>query len=994
MLLAAALVVAAPSVMAANATTPPGTGWNYSPNSTESQVQLPGEMVQSFAQTPDGFLWVGTSEGLLKFDGAHFARFSRENTPAIRENSVFSLLTSRAGDLWIGTDGGGLLEMHEGNFRAFTAADGLSDGFIRALAEDHSGTLWVATDSGLYRRVGDKFERRDDRADMPANAFHAVIEDHLGRIWTGAASLYVIEKGHAREFPLGGSRHRVKSVLETEDGSIWAGTVSGLYRLKPGQSVFRLVPGVIGTVRTLCAFPQHQLWAGTIGHGIYRIPLTSPAGRPGAAPTRLTAPSPLTSNTVFSTFTDKDKNVWIGTQVGALRLSSSPVHVVLLPQAADSDFGTVSVDTDGSLWAASNHLVHLIGNKAESARLPGIGSAHVRNVMRTRDGVLWAGTDGSGVYLISPTATTRYTTAQGLANNFVRGMLDASDGSQWIITDSGVSHFKDGRFHNFDMANGLSHFSTRAIIEDRRGDIWIGTESGITHLRNDQPIHDLVTETLKGEKVWAEHEDSDGGLWFGTRSNGLYRFRNGAMSRFSVSDGLGTDAIFSILEDANRHFWISDPLGVMLLNRDELDAHATNGTQPLSMRFFGVGASDQPTRLYGGTAPAGAITPSGEVWYPTNRGLWRIRPAEFNSIALSHLGFEEIRVDGKPVMAAPSITLPAGHARLEVAFQPVMLGPQENLRFRHRMDGFDKDWISTNSDQRSAAYTNLPSGRYTFIVEAWLMDHPERVIRSSFVVVKQPYFYQTTWFVMLCVLGVGIAILIAYRIRMRRVRSRFAVVLRERSRLAREMHDTLIQGCASVSAMLEAAWKCDADDHESRMHMIDYANVQLRATMDEARQAVWDLRREEESPHNIAVCLAQMAERLNQEYGVSVIHSSEGESFPIGVRDMHELMMVAREALLNAIMHGHPNQISATVRFTLEGLEMSLADDGVGFDPCTALANGHFGLRGMKERVQMLGGELSIGSQLGQGTRIRVTVRRTGLSRMAEDSPVDALGPH
>jgi ligand-binding sensor domain-containing protein/signal transduction histidine kinase len=975
------IAMAALSIEAQQATN--GTGsisneWNYASESFEPQNGLPGETVQSFAQTSDGFLWVGTSEGLLRFDGATFVRFTHENTPAIRENSVFCLLASRDGRLWIGTDGGGLVEMRNGVFRGYTALDGITDVFIRALYEDRSGHLWVATDSGLFEMTSGKLERVDNRPEMPAAAFHGLCEDHQGRIWAGAGHLYAIVHRHPVPYTLGGvdNRHRVKSIVETEDGSIWVGTVDGLYRMASVRDRFEPVPGVRGTVRTLREVVKGELWAGTIGQGIFRIRYQTP----GADVTRITAPSPLASNTVLSIFADDSKNLWIGTEVGMLHLSHSPVHVLLLPAAADSDFGTVSLDADGSLWAASNQLVHVNGGRTLPVQLPGVGDAHVRNVLRSRDGTLWIGTDGSGLFKVSRKGTVNLTTSQGLVNNFIRAMTEASDGSLWIGTDSGVTHITNGAFHNFTMENGLTHFSIRSILEDRRGDIWIGTESGVTHLHNERPVHDKVTEVLKGEKVWAEHQDPDEGLWFGTRTNGLYRFRNGMLTHYTAANGLASESIFSILEDSQRRMWFSGPLGVMLLNRDELDAQASHPEQRLSVHFYRADASERPTRFYGGTQPAGVITPSGEAWFPTNQGLWRFRPTELDPSMLTHLAISAILVDGRAVSQITALELAAGQSRVEIDFEPVLLSSQDDLRFRYRMDGFDKDWTYSATQQRSSTYTNLPAGGYTYEVEAWEIDHPERVVRASVSLVKLPYFYKTSWFIVLCLLLLGLISVAAYQIRLKQVHERFAAVLAERSRLAREMHDTLIQGCASVSAMLEAASSCERDDHESQIHMIDYANTQIRATMDEARQAVWDLRKNDKAPNDLATCLKQMTERVSREYGVRVNFRLEGEPFPIGQRTTHELIMVAREGLFNSVLHGRPKEIRTDLHFSAGALELVIADDGVGFESAATPTEGHFGLQGVRERVHRFGGRVEIQSRLEQGTRLSVSIPRSKLS--------------
>lgn len=952
---------------------------NYIAHSWLPQNGLPGETVQAFAQTPDGYLWVGTSEGLARFDGARFTLFARDNTPQMRENSVFCLLAERDGTLWIGTEGGGLVEMRDGRFQLYSAADGLTDGFVRSLFEDRSGALWVATDNGLFRKQGERLERIDNRPGMPANAFHGVLEDHRGRIWAGAPRLYAIINGEPREFALQGtdSQNRVKSILETADGSIWIGTVSGLHRLRPGADRFERVAGVWGTIRTLCAVSSGELWAGAIGQGIFRIHYNAHTSEAA----HMDAPSPEVSNTILSIFADDTGNLWLGTQVGMVRLNRTPVQVLSLPQAADSDFGTVSQDADGSLWAASNQLVHVQDDQAKPYHFAALGDARARNLLRARDGSLWIGTDGSGLFRISPQGTAHYTMQQGLPNNFIRCMIEARDGSLWIGMDEGVSRFDGRSFHNLTMQNGLVYFSTRAILEDRNGDIWVGTERGITPLHQGQPVHDAVTDGLTEEKVWALHEDTDGGLWLGTRTNGLYRYRDGVLTHYTISNGLASNSIFSILEDGSKHLWLSGPFGVMMVNRGELDAQARNPHQALSMRFYRGDAGDKPTLFYGGTQPAGVIVHGEEAWFPTNRGLWLIRPTEIYVPPLTHLVINTVSENGKAAPVGSPLTLPASASRVEFAYEPILLSSQENLEFHYRLVGFDNDWIPAGTDQRSAIYTNLPAGPYTFLVEAWQREHPGNRVQAALQVEKKSHFYRTLWFTGLCLFLLGVIAVVAYQMRIRQVHGRFAAVLAERTRLAREMHDTLIQGCAGVSAMLEAALECAPDDPDSREHMIEYASTQIRATMDEARQAVWNLRGNERAPENLAKSLRQMSERVSREYGVQAECSVDGTPFPIGQLATHELMMVAREGFYNAVLHGEPNRIAASLCFTARELSLEIADDGHGFDATAHAAEGHYGLRGLRERVSRIDGKVAIESQPGRGTTVRVLIPRQSLAR-------------
>jgi ligand-binding sensor domain-containing protein/signal transduction histidine kinase len=948
--------------------------WNYTVRSWQSQDGLPEETVQAFAQTPDGFLWVGTSGGLLRFDGARFKLFAHENTPAFGENSVFCLLAAHDGRLWIGTDGSGLIEWQNGAFHAYSAEKGQTSDFVRALAEDRNGLLWVATDDGLFWVRNGRLERADKPLGLPIFNVHAVMEDRTGRIWVGGARLYSLKDGQTREYSLpdNDSRNKVKSFLQTSDGTIWVGTVGGLYRLRPELDKFEPVPGVFGTIRSLRETPSGELWAGAIGEGIFRIR--------GNRVTRLQAPSPLVSNTVLSIFVDSERNLWIGAQAGMMRLSRTPVRVLDLPSAADSDFGTVALDSDGSLWAASNQLVHVIDGHAAPFRFPGLDQVRVRNVFRSRDGSLWIGTDGSGVYHLSPQATKHFTTREGLVNNFIRVFLESKDGSLWIGTDNGVSHLDKSGFHNFTGQNGLAYNSIRSLLEDRDGTIWIGTEHGLSRYRNGQFINDTITAALGDEKVWALHQDVDGGLWIGTRAHGLYRYRSGQLSHYTTANGLASDSIYCILEDKRGNFWFSGPSGVMLLNRNDLDAQARDKEHLLSLRIFKANEGGKPAQFYGGTQPAGALTSTGEAWFPTSQGLWSISPDELEHPSISKLNIDAVTVDGRPAPLTGTLNLDAGSRRVEIAYQPVSLGSQEELRFRYSLDGYDRSWTYANALQRIATYTNLPAGHYTFLVEAWETDQPGRASRASIGFVKKPYFYRTPWFIVLCALALALLAVSAYQVRMKQIHGRFKAVLAERTRLAREMHDTLIQGCVSISALLEAASSREVDDNESRLHLIDYAATQIRATVDEARQAVWNLRGEGQTLIDLETALKRMAERIGREHDVEVKYRFTGTPFAVNLPATHELMMVAREAVFNAILHGHAKEVAAEIRYTDESLSLSIQDNGRGFDAAEAFSDGHFGLRGMRERIHRFEGEFEIESIPQQGTRVRVVIPRAAIA--------------
>jgi ligand-binding sensor domain-containing protein/signal transduction histidine kinase len=951
----------------AAAATPPG----FTRKLWQTQDGLPEQTVPAFAQTADRYLWIGTTGGLMRFDGAHFTIFDHENTPELKENSIFALMASRDGSLWIGTEGGGLVRYRAGQFQAYGAQEGLSDGFVRVLHEDRAGTIWVGTDNGLLRFKSNGFERVDNYDQMPPIAVHDIAEASDGGLWVGGSRLLRFNGSAVREYHLegGASENRVKSILETSDHTVWVGTVSGLHRLRPGATKFERVEGIKGTVRVLRQISDGTLWIGTIGEGI-RIVKADKF-------TAMTAPESLPSNTVLNIFEDDEKNLWIGTQAGALRLTRTPVSIVPLPEAADSDYGTIYQDRDDTLWVVSTDVFRLRNGIAALYRFPGLAHTPVRNVYRDRGGALWLGTDGVGVIRLENNRIMRLTTRDGLVNNFVRDMLQSRDGSMWIATDEGVSRWTPRGITNYQMRDGLSYFSTRALLEDRNEDIWIGTDRGLNHLHGNKFVHDGVTDALSQEKVWAIHEDIDGGLWFGTRNDGLYRWKNNRLAHYTTDQGLASNSIYQILEDQKGSFWMSGPNGISLLNRYELDMAAANPSQHLSLTLYGISDEVETTQIYGGRQSSGCLGTQGDVWFPSNKGPIHIVRNVVPSTPLPPVVIQEVLVDGRREQAGGALAIEPGRSRLEISYAPILLHSQDGARFRYKLEGFDKNWTDASS-RRVATYTNLPVGTYTFRVAAFEVNNPQAVSETSLSIFRKPHFYQTFWFVACSVVIVLAAVVAVYRFRLWQIKMRFEAVLDERTRLAREMHDTVIQGCASVSALLEALSSLNRPDERLTRDLLDHARTQVRSTIDEARQTVWNLRQQKPSDDMLGTALQRMAEQIGKESGVAIGCELTGKPFKLNQMAMHELMMIAREAVYNAVLHGKPEKIEIKVSFSRNDLTMAVRDNGSGFDPATIRSSEgrHYGLLGIRERVQAVGGRFHLESKLGEGSYVLIQMPR------------------
>jgi len=935
---------------------------DYAERVWHAEDGLPEETVQAFAQTPDHFLWIGTTGGLVRFDGAQFVVFDRDNTPALRENSIFCLLVASDGTLWIGTEGGGVVSYRNRTFRAWSKSGGLTNGYVRALREDRDGAIWMGTDDGLFRWRTGKIERIDARDGMPPISVHSIFADSQGRIWAGGYHFFRIDGAEKVEYRLqGGLVDNVKSILRTRDGTVWVGTVGGLQHstsADPAPSgTFAQVPEIHSTVRTLLEDEDGTLWIGTIGEGLFRY-------RDGHF-TRLTADTALPSKTILSSFVGSGHNIWIGTQAGLVRLNKTAARTFALPDFADADFGTIYSDRDGSVWVSSTHLFRITGNHAEMLHMPGpLANVRIRNVFRDRSGTLWFGTEGEGAFRWVNGAPQSVPRIQP----YVRAFAEDREGGVWVGTDGGYCRWSASGIRWFE-----EHESVRALYVDRHDDVWVGKDRGLTRVRHGAEAPDSPIARLRDTKVWAIHEDADGGLWFGTRTSGLYLWKNGQLTAFTTAQGLANNSIYEILEDRNQNLWLSGPGGISSIGRHDLELTAEDPTHRPAVRLYGASEGLRSTQMYGGVQPAGCATANGEVWFPSTAGVVRLGLDSEGAPPAPAAIIYRVAADGRDVGTEGEIELPPGQGKLEIQWGAIQFRSQDSVRFLYQLEPFDTGWTETRA--RRVGYTNIPPGPYRFRVRAFDLSKPGQMSEAAVSIDWRPHFYRAWWFYMLCVAGVAGAVWFTYQARMRQAHARFDAVLGERNRLARQMHDTLIQGCTGVSALLEGcASMFPEDPSSSARNLLDCARTQIRAVTDEARAAVWNLHRGGRS--EISRLVDQMARQACAASQVPLKVETSGKPVVLDPLVEHDIMMVAREAVSNAIRHAHPSEVALGIHFQRGKIRMTVHDDGCGFDPGQVAPEngGHFGLIGMRERTERLGGHFAVRSAPGKGTELCVEV--------------------
>jgi ligand-binding sensor domain-containing protein/signal transduction histidine kinase len=949
---------------------------------------LPEDTVQAIVESREGVLWIGTTGGLTRFDGAHM------DVPAgvqqLLAKSIFTLSSSKDGSLWAGTEGSGLLRLRGGEVKVYSSREGVTDGFVRKVILDSRSSLWVGTDDGLFfmknpNSAPGQF-RRVDQGNIAPIAVHSITEDHTGRVWVGGSRLIALDPdGTEHEFALPGaySQNRVKTLLETRDGRLWIGTVGGLQYLERGR--FHTVASIRATVRTLLEASDGTLWIGTIGNGVWTLR--------GDKLTHISEQGLLPSETVLYLFEDTQRQIWIGTQAGLVRLNKTPVRVIALPEGGDPDFETISGDDRGNVWTVAQSLYLIHNDMARRVSYGGLTNIKVRNVFRAHDGALWIGTDGSGAYRIDGDQVRHYTAPSELTNNFIRGFLESRDGAIWIATDEGVSRISSGESKKFTEANGLVFYSIRSLLQDRNGNIWIGTDHGLSRWRDGRFEQDAATTALAQDKVWSILQDRQGSLWFGTRDHGLFRYRSGtegsehALRQFTSGQGLPSNSIYQVLQDRTGRFWITGPNTIASAAESEMEREPS-AERPLNVQTYSMPFGADGAQMYGGRQPAGYLAPDDSVWFPTNRGAAHLANVISTPEPAPRASVDEVLEDGQSLSPGGMLNVAANVVRLSFEFSAISLRPQQGLRFRYKLENFDSTWnlVSTN---RLATYTNLRAGHYTFRLQVFNASNPSSVNELDIPLVKAQVFYETSWFYVLCGLFVAAIVWSLYQARVRSLGQRFAAVLEERNRLAREMHDTVIQGCTGISALLEAmASTRDAEPVDDRSAakdgLLEYARVQARTTIEEARQAIWNMRHERENDVNLIAALAVVAKQTTRgtetgESGPVVTFEHNVERLLVTASVAHEILMTVREAVYNAVQHSDSPKVEMDLNVKGKNLIICVVDHGRGFSlGGEAGVDGHYGIVGMRERVQRLGGQVHITSSPGNGTQMLLRLKVDG----------------
>ncbi|HEX7360646.1 MAG TPA: two-component regulator propeller domain-containing protein [Bryobacteraceae bacterium] len=947
--LCTALAAAAP-LLALDPQTPLG---RYSRQTWGIESGLPQTTVHSIVQTRDGFLWLATEGGLVRFDGVNFKVFDTQNTPTLKSNDILSLAAARGGALWIGT-ADGLTRFADHKFSTFTTENGLPSNSIWSLTVTNTGNLLVLTSNGLARYTGSGFQATE------SGSIAAVAEGPDGAQWTANSNGV---RGESVRLPAS----NVQTLYADRSGRLWIGTSDGLSVYQSGKiRTYRVEGGLPGNrITAIYEDREGTVWVST-DHGIARIT------KHGIQ--RFGSNNFFAANLVLCFFEDREGDLWMGTDSGGLAvLRDGKFFTYGKREGLSNDFvRCVFQDSKGTVWVGTDRGLDRFQNGKFSTitAADGLSSNVIFSLSEDSSGDLLAGTP-DGLNVLHSGHITILTEADGLPDNFVRSLYKDRDGSVWIGTRAGLTHWSGRRFITYTEADGLGSNLVGAILEDRGGNLWIGTQHGLSRYANGHFKTYTTKNGLSSNIITALYADGRGSLWIGTEQGGLDRLRSGQIFAYPGKLGL-PNVIYAILPGNAGDLWISSPNGIFRVSKDALARFAAGQANTVPVTQYGTADGLRVGACSGGAHPEAWKTKDGSLWFATPKGVAVLAANRMQPNRLAPLvAIELATIDGRAVDPASLADIPAGPTRFSFQYTGLSFVSPHKVRYRYKLAGFDRNWIDAGT-RRVAYYTNLPPGKYKFQVIACNNDGIWNRQSAALAFQLEPHFYQTRWFDLLVALAIALLCYLAYSWRVRQVKARFDAVLAERNRIAREIHDTLAQGFIGVSVHLEVAASILPATAQKAREQLETARELVRDSIAEARRSIWQLRSAPAAEESLASRLSGFIQQAAAKASSKLEFRVSGTHRPLPPKIERELLKIGEEAVVNAIRHADAKSIKVDLIFEPKRVKMTIADDGRGFAGNDSVPDGHFGLQGMRERAEQIDAELLVTSAPGEGTHISV----------------------
>jgi signal transduction histidine kinase/ligand-binding sensor domain-containing protein len=936
----------------------------YSLTSWTDGDSSPLGTVYAMVQDPDGYLWIGADAGLFRFDGSRFTRWEPVEGDGLPHSPIFAICPAKDGGLWIAFAGG---------------VRQVRDGRLGSVARDHDplasvtdliearGALWAVNGGELFKRTGDGWRKlRVFQSGREPVVQHPFVRRN-GELWIATS------RGLFRHLQDSDTFERVTAgfiwgMSEDRAGDVWiTDIVAGFRRLNDPPAPRREVEGA---GYRLMNDRAGNLWVATLGEGLWR---SAADGSARQTIERTALRTGLSSDSVQSLLEDREGNIWVGTTGGLHRLTRrklTPVEdagFVVTIEAADSP----------NMWAGTtNGLLHLSSASDGWQRHQNESGPDVRMLHRDAHGTVWIGTN-TALWRYERGAFARVPLPPDAPMPIISIGTDPH-GVVWLGNGLVVSRWDGTRLERYDVPDPkkspvvLSQMTSEGTLWLAFADGRIGVIDAEGHFRTVGPAEGLPDGTHRS--ISAFFEDSQHVMWIGG-SGGLSRFADGRFVTVRHAQGLPGARVLSVVDDADGNLWITVDRGLVRLSRQTFIHAAADPSTRIEYRMY-----DTSDGLAG--APLGAVRSAragdGKLWFVRGGGLTVVDPRVLGddlAAVPAPVRVEAVVANDRTFGPERTISLPAGTRRLQISYTAVTLTSPNKIRFRYRLDGFDTDWIDAGP-RRQAFYTNLSPRDYRFRVEAEAEDGTWRTSAASWGFAILPAFYQTSWFYALSVVSLALAVWGFWRMRLQIVRREFSLVLAERARLSREVHDTLLQSLVGVALQFDGiSNSLDGSAAAAKAQLVRIRR-QVEAYIREARQSIWDLRSPVLETHDLATALREFGRRAAAGQPVRFVSTVTGTPRQCPAKVENQLLRIGQEAITNAVRHAGAKRIQLELQFDESSLRLRVSDDGQGFNDALHSHNGdgHYGLTMMRERAEELGAQFTIVSTAGRGTDVETVV--------------------
>jgi len=992
-----------------------------------SDNDLPDSSVTAITQTPDGYLWIGTYNGLARFDGERFTTFDPANTPELKNPRIFGLFTDPRGTLWISTFDGSVTSYREGVFKYESSCGQIVSAFFttnrtylatlgrgvcvgtetkksndwqlveedrppsaNSFCQDASGMIWCLLRDGRIKWIsGTNVMALPDNAGLGAEKVNCITADRLGRVWIGTSKWIARWNGDhfADATPTnGGTVTNVSFLFCTSSNDFWAIANDSVRHAVNGRWVtnaaawselLQTAPIYLGAYQE----KNGDVWFRNYGQGLFH------AGIDGSLE-RISTETGLPGNRVSAWFQDREGNLWVGVDRGGLvRLRKKLFQVA----GSDENFAvsTICEDPGGNIWIGTfgKGLNRWREGALERFELPeGATPGAFFSAYPDTSGNLWLSADHEDLFVMDRNHVIKRFSE---SVHGIKVILADHQNRIWLGRQSQLTCWSNGKLAGYAARNGFARIDVRSLAEDQHGGIWIGTGNGVLYQFSGGKFTPFKpADALDTQAIWSLLPDADGTLWIGTFRGGLLRFKDGKFTRYTTRNGLPSDVICQILDDGQGKLWIGSHKGIFCISKSIFAAYDRGEIDSIPVTAYGLNDGLPALECTGNYQPSAWRTHDGKLWFATTKGAVMLNPGKIrlNRVA-PPVAVEDFLVDGKKFALKNTIRIPPGKHQFDFQYTALSFVAPDKVAFRYRLEPFDNDWVDAGA-KRAAHYGPLEPGDYKFRVIACNNDGVWNNVGASIVFHQSPFFWQSWWFQILMISAAVLAITAAARYvatrklhqRLEKLKEQHAIE-RERERIGRDLHDDLGAGLTQIMLQSSLARRESPERMEADLAQISENASELVRAMDEI---LWAINPENDTLDGLVTYLGQYVQEFLTAATLRcrLDLPAEVPAVAVSAETRHNLFLAIKEIFNNIAKHSHANEVLFQLKLSEQDFTFVIRDDGAGFAPGATsaatphplrLSSGH-GLGNLATRLEQIGGKCSINSAPGKGTQVELTV--------------------